>query len=276
LVLVDKLDGLQAAATLVGFVGATAFLPELPAGSRARPLRIFLKRYANESAILELTDNRVLRRCVMNVERVCLTLVEVSNRNLVSCLDHGGRRVEGHSVTEVLAGWVLRESNERSVVKVSREHGIAVRLVGHLDVKVHVTTAHGRVSSLTVELVKDRGLMLEVLGWESRLVVHLEGVSSERVHVVMMMLKVLLLLMLLLLLLLHRMCKRMHVRQLRSMKGRRIGGGHGQRSVQAQAKSWSMKVTCLWVVEGICATRSGGVVSWHLVRKRVEGRVVGI
>jgi hypothetical protein len=209
----------------------------------------------------------------MNVERVCLTLVEVSNRNLISCLDHGGRRVEGHSVTEVLAGWVLRESDERSVVKVSREHGIAVRLVGHLDVKVHVTTAHRRISSLTVELIKDWGLMLEVLGWESRLVVHLEGVSSERIHVMMMMMKMLLLL---LLLLLHCMCKRMHVRQLRSMKGRRVGGGHGQRSVQAQAKSWSMEVTCLWVVEGICATRSGGVVAWHLVRKRVEGRIVGI
>ena len=107
--------------------------------------------------------------------------------------------------------------------------------------------------------------MLEVLGWEGRLVVHLEGVRSEGIHVMMVML-----------LLLHCMCKRVHVRKLRSMEGLRVRSWHGQRSCQTQTKSWSMEVTCLRVVEGVCATRSGGVVAWDVVRKGVEGRAVGI
>lgn len=102
---------------------------------------------------------------------------------------------------------------------------------------------------MAVELIKDWTLVLEVLGWEGMLMVHLEGVSSKGIHVMVV------------LLLLHCMCERMHVRKLRSMKGRRVGGGHRQRSIQAQAKSWSMEVTCLVVVEGVCTTRSGGVVA---------------
>ena len=107
--------------------------------------------------------------------------------------------------------------------------------------------------------------MLEVLGWEGRLVVHLEGVRSEGIHVMMVML-----------LLLHCMCKRVHVRKLRSMEGLRVRSWHGQRSCQTQTKSWSMEVTCLRVVEGVCATRSGGVVAWDVVRKGVERCAVGI
>ena len=78
----------------------------------------------------------------MDVESVGLALVEVSNRDLVGGLDHCCRRVEGNAVTEVLARWVLRESDKCSVAKVRREHGITVRLVRQLDVKVHITTAH--------------------------------------------------------------------------------------------------------------------------------------
>ena len=182
----------------MGFVCTTTFFPELPAGSRARSLRIFFERDANEGTVLELANDRVLGSRVVNVERVGLTFVEVSNGDLISCLDHGGRRVEGDSVTEVLAGRVLRESDERGVAEVRGVHGVDVGLVRHLDVKVHITTTHRRVGSLAVQLVKDWGLVLEVLGWEGMLVVHLEGVGSKGVHVMVM---------LLLLLLLHCMCE---------------------------------------------------------------------
>mgnify|MGYP006953144583 CR=1 FL=1 len=37
-----------------------------------------------------------------------------------------------------------------------------------------------------------------------------------------------------------------------------------------------MKVTCLRVVDGVGATRSGGVVAWHVVRKGVERGAGGI
>jgi len=211
LVLIDKLDGLQAAAALVSFIGATTFFPELPAGSRARSLRVLFERHTNEGSVFELANDGVLRRSVVDVQRVGLTFVEVSDRDLVGSLYHCGRRIECNAVTEVLARRVLRESDECGVAHVRREHGIDVRLVRHLDVKVHITTAHRRVSSLAVKLVKYRGLVLEVLGWEGRLVVHLEGVGSERIHVMVVML--------LLLLLLHCMCKRVHVRKLRSMEG---------------------------------------------------------
>lgn len=116
---------------------------------------------------------------------------------------------------------------------------------------------------MTVELFKERALVLEVVGREGRLVVHLERVSrvSEWVHMMVM---------------LHSMCKRVHVGELGSMECCCVGSGHGEGSVQAQAKTRSVEVTCLRVVEGVCATRGGSVVAWHLVCEGVERGAVWV